>query len=59
MSLATKQVHIAKGVVKVERELVSDAGMGVSAEVKNTTVAVDLGDGQIEIARKQTVTIEL
>ena len=62
MSLATKQVHIVKGdnhVVAVERELVYDARTGIAAEVEKTTVAVDLGDGQIGIARKQKVTIEL
>ena len=59
MSLAAKQVHIVKGddhVVAVERELVYDARTGIAAEVEKTTVAVDLGGGQIGIARQQKVT---
>ena len=46
-------------VVKLERVLVSDAGTGISAEVKKTTVAgVDQGGEQIAIQQTE-VTIKL
>lgn len=59
MSLAAKQVHIAKGsdhVVAVERELVYDARTGIAAEVEKTTVAVDFGGGRVGIAQQQKFT---
>lgn len=59
MALAAQQTHVAVGkdhVVGVEKKIIVDPQSGIAAEVENVTVAVDLGDGNIAIARQQKVT---
>ena len=58
MAIAARQVQIAKdddAVVAVERNVVYDPHTGRAAVVENVTAAVDLGDGQIGVARQQRV----
>ena len=59
MALAARQTQVAVGkdhVIGVERRVVVDPESGIAAEVENVTVAVDLGDGNIGVARQQKVT---
>ena len=58
MALAAREVHVAAGddhAVAVERNIVVDPELGVAAKVENVAVAVDLGDGNIGVARQQKV----
>ena len=58
MALAAREVHIAAGddhAVAVEKCIVVDPELGVAAKVENVAVAVDLGDGNVGIARQQKV----
>ena len=50
MAVAARQVRVAAGsdhVVAVQRDTLVDPETGVAAQVEKTTIAVDLGDGNI------------
>ena len=58
MALAAREVRIAAGdnhIIGVERNLIVDPQSGVAAQVENVTVAVDMGDGNIAIAKQQRI----
>jgi hypothetical protein len=58
MALAAREVHVAAGddhAVAVETDIIVDPELGVAAKVENVAVAVDLGDGNVGIARQQKV----
>ena len=59
MALTARQTHIAVGqdhIVGVERQVIIDPETGIAAEVENVAVAVDMGDGNIAVARQQRIT---
>lgn len=58
MAVTARQMRIVAGrdhVVAVQRELVIDPELGIAAEVEKTTVAVDLGGGNIAVQERQRV----
>lgn len=58
MALAARQVQVAGNedvVVAVEKNVVCDPATGRAVEVENVMAAVDLGDGNIGVARQQRV----
>ena len=58
MALAAREVQVAAGddhAIAVERNIVVDPELGVAAKVENVAVAVDLGDGNIGVARQQKI----
>ena len=58
MALAAREVHVAAGddhVIAVERNVIVDPELGVAAKVENVAVAVDLGDGNVGVARQQKI----
>ena len=59
MAIAARQTRVAVGedhAVRVDRQVVIDPRTGRAAEVENVTVAVDMGDGNIAVARQQKIT---
>lgn len=53
-----RQVRIAAGadhVVAVQKEIMVDPESGIAVQVEKTTVAVDLGDGNIAVQERQTI----
>ena len=58
MAVLGREAHVAVGddhIVGVERQVLIDPKSGLAAEVENVTVAVDMGDGNIAVARQQRV----
>ena len=58
MAVLGQEAHVAVGedhVIGVERQVLTDPKSGVAAEVENVTVTVDMGDGNIAVARQQRV----
>ena len=59
MAIAARQTRVAVGedhAVRVDRHVIVDPHSGIAAEVENVTVAVDMGDGNIAVARQQKIT---
>ena len=59
MAVAARQTRVAVGedhAVRVDRQVIIDPRTGRAAEVENVTVAVDMGDGNIAVARQQKIT---
>jgi len=59
MELASRQIQVEKGdnhLVAVERNIVIDEASRTAAEVKKTTVLVDLGGGKIGQATATEIT---
>lgn len=60
MALSARQTQVAVGddhAVRVDREVIIDPRTGRAAEVENVTVAVDMGDGTIGVARQQRIRV--
>ena len=58
MALAAREVRVAAGdghVVGVETNVIVDPHSGVAAKVENVAVAVDLGDGNVGVAKRQRI----
>ena len=58
MAIAARQVQVAVGddhAVAIEREIIVDRERGIVAEVENTAVAVDLGNGKVRVETRQKV----
>ena len=61
MALSARQTQVAVGddhAVRVDRHVIIDPRTGRAAEVENVTVAVDMGDGNIAVARQQRIKVD-
>lgn len=58
MALAAREVQIATGddhAIAIERKVIVDPKSGLTAQVENVAVAVQLEDGTVGVARQQRI----